>query len=1358
MAVTNRTIFIGSEIDGKRSFWKGFLDELRIYNRALTAAEIAELGGRSTSTIATLTPTAARLDVLQAFTLTGTGLSASTTYAIENCTPEAANPVVSPTAITFRCTPTLPGNKALSVNGTPVSGITVNIDHPARLGNAAARGIPSVNGVSLWNGNVHLEATDLAVPGKGVSFALTRSYNSYSWDYEAARGGVSAAAPWRFNWDLQLGYVAGTANNQLWVQREDGSGENFFKDAGVWYPMDQGNFNTLKGDTPIAGQTTLLTREGLQYIFQNPDQGGLLIKILDHDGNGLTITRDGSHRVGTVSDASGRIYTFTYDANGRLYRVSDFTHRYVEYSWESGASSVRLKTVRDVRGQVTTYNYALYTSTLAQDQNPPPAQYLLTGIVDPRLNTARTFTYTDKVYGNWGAASVKDALNTPWSFVYCAVQTSATSCSSGSTQVDPTGALSFQTTTTPPLGAATIARFDTGGRVTEQVDANRNTAKTTPMPMAGLTSKTYPLAALPTKKQSALGAEPANNYGTDYVYTPDNAGNLFTQKDAENATTTRTWLNDAGLLAKNLQRVSKFATATGAEHNFTHTATGNVERYTPPALPAGGLAIALAYDAAGQVTGVTDSRGNASAREYDVHGNLKKVTEPGVPTRFVQNTYDDLGRILTTIDKRGGVTTHSWDEAGHLLSVYDALNGRTSYLYDANGNRTQMKDALNNITRYTYDANNRQKTVERIIGAQTLTTTTNYDVLGRVTSTVNANSHADSITYDGEGNVLIRANALAFTTTYVYDADNRVTQTTDPEGRVTDTTYDKVGRVKTVKTAAGTTGYDYDADGRLTASTDPRGKKTQYAYDAAGRLTTLTDANSQITRATYDANGNLLSVLDPNGHTTTYTYDTANRPLTRIDANGQQWVTVYDENGNVKTSTVPGNKTTTTTYDLLNRVTRVDYPDASFVTTTYDANGNRLTMTDSTGTTSYLYDALDRLSSKTDPLGKTVSYSYDGIGNVATLGYPGGQSVSYLYDAGERLTSLTDWLGKTTTYTLNKAGQVTAALFGNNSRADLVYDAAGRLTSLIDKKADASVISSHVMTLDANGNIINAVTQLPLEPSIPAGNRSLSYDNANRLATYNGAAVTHDAAGRITSLSGATYSYNDRDQIAAITGAQTAAYAYNGEGHRVLRNVGGQVTRFVIDANRGLPEVLAETDNGGTVQRRYVYGYGLVEQIDSANAASYYHFDPTGSTLALTNAAGAVSDSYAYTPYGETTVSGATVNPFRYVGKLGVMDDGNGLQYMRARYYRPEVARFMSLDRLAGEVGSPQSLNRYAYVVGNPVMGVDASGLVTMSTAERRESIRNKKRMAEQIKRVKDAASLQVSDIWPIIEPLLKQN
>ena len=56
---------------------------------------------------------------------------------------------------------------------------------------------------------------------------------------------------------------------------------------------------------------------------------------------------------------------------------------------------------------------------------------------------------------NWGASSVQDALNNTWRLAYCAKHTASTEC------IDPTAASGFETTATPPLGAATIARFDT---------------------------------------------------------------------------------------------------------------------------------------------------------------------------------------------------------------------------------------------------------------------------------------------------------------------------------------------------------------------------------------------------------------------------------------------------------------------------------------------------------------------------------------------------------------------------------------------------------------------------------------------------------------------------------------------------------------------------------------------------------------------------------------------------------------------------------------------------------------------------------------------------------------------------------
>ncbi|MGE5416360.1 MAG: RHS repeat-associated core domain-containing protein, partial [Acidobacteriota bacterium] len=81
-------------------------------------------------------------------------------------------------------------------------------------------------------------------------------------------------------------------------------------------------------------------------------------------------------------------------------------------------------------------------------------------------------------------------------------------------------------------------------------------------------------------------------------------------------------------------------------------------------------------------------------------------------------------------------------------------------------------------------------------------------------------------------------------------------------------------------------------------------------------------------------------------------------------------------------------------------------------------------------------------------------------------------------------------------------------------------------------------------------------------------------------------------------------------------------------------------------------------------------------------------------------------------PYGELVYRlGTTSTPFLYNGRDGVMSDSNGLYYMRARYYNPEILRFINQDVLLGNVSSSQTLNRYAYVNGEPVSFVDPFGL-----------------------------------------------
>jgi len=105
-----------------------------------------------------------------------------------------------------------------------------------------------------------------------------------------------------------------------------------------------------------------------------------------------------------------------------------------------------------------------------------------------------------------------------------------------------------------------------------------------------------------------------------------------------------------------------------------------------------------------------------------------------------------------------------------------------------------------------------------------------------------------------------------------------------------------------------------------------------------------------------------------------------------------------------------------------------------------------------------------------------------------------------------------------------------------------------------------------------------------------------------------------------------------------------------------------------------------------------------------------YHFDFRGSTVAITDRTGKVVERFQYGPYGELLKGEASVTPFLFNGKYGVMSDDNGLYYMRARFYSPEMKRFVNMDVLLGNVGEGQTLNRYAYGIDNPITHIDPTG------------------------------------------------
>jgi RHS repeat-associated protein len=163
----------------------------------------------------------------------------------------------------------------------------------------------------------------------------------------------------------------------------------------------------------------------------------------------------------------------------------------------------------------------------------------------------------------------------------------------------------------------------------------------------------------------------------------------------------------------------------------------------------------------------------------------------------------------------------------------------------------------------------------------------------------------------------------------------------------------------------------------------------------------------------------------------------------------------------------------------------------------------------------------------------------------------------------------------------------------------------------------------------------------------------------------------------------------------------------------VAKTVNGVTTRYLVDDLNptGYAQVVEESING-SVQRAYSYGLQRIDVIQLVNSTwtlSFYGYDGFGNVRQLTNAAGAVTDTYEYDAFGNLlNKTGTTPNNYLYRGEQ--WDSDLGLYYLRARYYNPLTGRFMSRDPLRGNLRVPITNHKYIYAGTNPVAFVDPTG------------------------------------------------
>jgi RHS repeat-associated protein len=370
----------------------------------------------------------------------------------------------------------------------------------------------------------------------------------------------------------------------------------------------------------------------------------------------------------------------------------------------------------------------------------------------------------------------------------------------------------------------------------------------------------------------------------------------------------------------------------------------------------------------------------------------------------------------------------------------------------------------------------------------------------------------------------------------------------------------------------------------------------------------------------------------------------------------------------------------------------------------------------------------------TDWKSAQTTFGYDVNSNLTTQTMPSSTGVvdTFGFNAADQLTSIASAHGGTSifsaTYTRDGNAQVTSDTSATTNQTKYAYSALNQVCYA--------------------GSANTAACTSP-----PSGSQPFAYDAADNLTTIGSTAQAFNSGDQVTTSGSTTYQYDSHGNRTKATAGSTVTnygygqadrlcwsgptssgagctaaaqtsdtvYCYNGDGLRMLKVTAGSCVApttsegFTWDVSSSLPLMLID---GST---DYVYGPGglPLEQVNGTTTL-WYHHDQIGSTRAITDSTGAAKATYKFDPYGNvTSCTGATVNVGGVNKCTGTITVSNPLlfssqfrdaeinsYYLRARYYDPTSAQFLSRDPMFAATRSP-----YGYVSGNPLNSIDPSGL-----------------------------------------------
>ncbi len=335
-----------------------------------------------------------------------------------------------------------------------------------------------------------------------------------------------------------------------------------------------------------------------------------------------------------------------------------------------------------------------------------------------------------------------------------------------------------------------------------------------------------------------------------------------------------------------------------------------------------------------------------------------------------------------------------------------------------------------------------------------------------------------------------------------------------------------------------------------------------------------------------------------------------------------------------------------------------------------------------------------------------VQYSgHNGLGQPGTASYANGVTTTYTYSNSGNSTCPQDNYRLCTQRTVHGSSPVYQDLrytyynvgnvheiFDNldaNNTQTFIYDELNRLTS-----AEATAYGTISYVYNEIGNMMtNSQVGSYTYPTNGIRPHAVQTSGSN---TYN-----YDDNGNMTSGAGRTITYDyDNRPVSITAGGDTTTFFYDGVGNRVRKTANGVTTVYIGKLYENTPD--------GCI--KYVFaGSQRIAMRDTTGALFYYHTDHLGSSSVMTDAAGNMVEHIAYFPYGQTRINTGTKDMHhKFTGQE--LDAETGLYFYGARYYDPQLGRFISADTIVPNPRNPQDLNRYSYVSNNPLNYIDPTG------------------------------------------------